>query len=299
MTSNPETAGVGTPYARLIEAISASIGESIMPGAQWWKLAGELRERGIDVVVPPAAREDGGSMAAFAASDVACVYFPGDGQQAERVAFQRGAEYASRGPDEGEAVRLLRAFHAADDARNDCSECENEGPWEHCGSCSDRIGEAINDQLLFLATTRPAPEQAHARNLSASADELIAQAKPLVLPECMACEDKPAAENNPCAVCSKQAPDHANCAVGEELVAKAIVEEIGWGAFDHFDPADIRRIARAAVAAMPTSEAIRADERARVVAIMRDVIRSFQECDGYELAGQMRIRLAHLTGGGE
>jgi len=35
-----------------------------------------------------------------------------------------------------------------------------------------------------------------------------------------------------------------------ERMALAITKEIGWGAFDHFDPADVRRIAGVAIAAM-------------------------------------------------
>ncbi|WP_374413313.1 hypothetical protein [Novosphingobium colocasiae] len=53
------------------------------------------------------------------------------------------------------------------------------------------------------------------------------------------------------------APDGARGAVSDEArggdveaVGKAIVEEIGWGVFDHFDPNDIRRISRATIAAM-------------------------------------------------
>lgn len=95
-------------------------------------------------------------------------------------------------------------------------------------------------------------------------------------------------------------PDHANCAVGEELRNRLVEAADNAGAFDPGEAVvSIDDAIRAALAAMPTSEAIRADERGRVVAIMRDVIRSFQECDGYELAGQMRIRLDRLTGGGE
>lgn len=51
----------------------------------------------------------------------------------------------------GRAIELMRAYYTAEDARNECPECENEGPWEECGPCSERIGDAINDQLLFLA----------------------------------------------------------------------------------------------------------------------------------------------------
>lgn len=66
--------------------------------------------------------------------------------------IQAFAQHRSSELGGAEAVRLMRAYYAAEDARNDCSECENEGQWEHCGPCSERIGEAINDQLLFLAS---------------------------------------------------------------------------------------------------------------------------------------------------
>jgi hypothetical protein len=40
-----------------------------------------------------------------------------------------------------------------------------------------------------------------------------------------------------------------------ERVALAIVQEIGWEPFSHFNPDDIRRIARAAINAMPEARA--------------------------------------------
>lgn len=51
-----------------------------------------------------------------------------------------------------------------------------------------------------------------------------------------------------------------------ERVAKAIVEEIGWGTFSHFEPEDVRRISRAAIAALRESEA---GEVAKIVAWLR------------------------------
>jgi hypothetical protein len=35
-----------------------------------------------------------------------------------------------------------------------------------------------------------------------------------------------------------------------EAVALAMAKEIGWGTFSHFDPDDMRRVARAAISAM-------------------------------------------------
>jgi hypothetical protein len=35
-----------------------------------------------------------------------------------------------------------------------------------------------------------------------------------------------------------------------EVVALAMAKEIGWGTFSHFDPDDMRRVARAAISAM-------------------------------------------------
>jgi hypothetical protein len=37
-----------------------------------------------------------------------------------------------------------------------------------------------------------------------------------------------------------------------EAVALAITKEIGWGTFSHFNPEDVRRISRAAIAALNT-----------------------------------------------
>jgi hypothetical protein len=48
-----------------------------------------------------------------------------------------------------------------------------------------------------------------------------------------------------------------------ERLATAIVEEIGWGTFSHFDPNDVRRIARAALRALPDQEALLKAERER------------------------------------
>ena len=54
-------------------------------------------------------------------------------------------------PEPPTAFTLLRHYHDAINARNDCAECENEGPWEHCGPCSERIGPVIAAQINFLA----------------------------------------------------------------------------------------------------------------------------------------------------
>jgi len=50
---------------------------------------------------------------------------------------------AQQGGEEERAAELIRSYFAARQARNDCPECGNEGPWEHCGPCSDRIGPVI------------------------------------------------------------------------------------------------------------------------------------------------------------
>lgn len=43
------------------------------------------------------------------------------------------------------------AWEAAEDARNNCDECDNEGPWEHCEPCSDRFGDAIDMRHAAIA----------------------------------------------------------------------------------------------------------------------------------------------------
>jgi len=50
---------------------------------------------------------------------------------------------AQQGGEEERAAELIRSYFDARQARNDCPECGNEGPWEHCGPCSDRIGPVI------------------------------------------------------------------------------------------------------------------------------------------------------------
>ncbi len=69
------------------------------------------------------------------------------------------------GREEGRANALLiaaapdlleahLAWEAAEDARNDCNGddgCDNEGPWEACGSCSDRFGAAIDLRHAAIA----------------------------------------------------------------------------------------------------------------------------------------------------
>jgi hypothetical protein len=53
-----------------------------------------------------------------------------------------------------ELLAAAEAWETADDARNDCAECENEGPWEHCGPCSERFGEAIVLRRAAIAKAR-------------------------------------------------------------------------------------------------------------------------------------------------
>ena len=55
--------------------------------------------------------------------------------------------------DSDTAIGLMRRYHDATTARNDCPECENEGPWEHCGPCSERIGPILGAQINFLSRT--------------------------------------------------------------------------------------------------------------------------------------------------
>jgi len=50
---------------------------------------------------------------------------------------------APQGGEEERAAELIRSYFDARQAGNDCPECGNEGPWEHCGPCSDRIGPVI------------------------------------------------------------------------------------------------------------------------------------------------------------
>jgi hypothetical protein len=55
-------------------------------------------------------------------------------------------------------LRAAEAWEEAEAARNDCRECDNEGHWEHCGSCSERFGDAID--LRHAAIARARGEQA-------------------------------------------------------------------------------------------------------------------------------------------
>lgn len=53
-------------------------------------------------------------------------------------------------------ARLIAAAiaqEAADDARDDC-ECEGECPWEECGPCSERFGNAIVLRRAAIAKVR-------------------------------------------------------------------------------------------------------------------------------------------------
>lgn len=52
-----------------------------------------------------------------------------------------------------------------------------------------------------------------------------------------------------------------------ELVALAITQEIGWGNFSHFNPDDMRRISRAAIAALQGSVVLPIQPEARFVCI--------------------------------
>lgn len=91
-------------------------------------------------------------------------------------------------------------------------------------------------------------------NLSASAEELTAQARPLSLPD--------------------QIADHANCSVGEELVER-VARAINLIRFedDGSNPgSDDIEMARAALAAMPTPAAIRAETTALIAAWLRNAV---------------------------
>ncbi len=48
-------------------------------------------------------------------------------------------------------MAALVAQEAAEDARADCANCEGEGMWEHCPSCSLRFGRAIDLRRAALA----------------------------------------------------------------------------------------------------------------------------------------------------
>ena len=65
-------------------------------------------------------------------------------RQARAIAAMHPVEHPT-------ALSLLRQYHDAIAARNGCEECDNEGPWEHCGGCSGRIGPIIAAQINFLA----------------------------------------------------------------------------------------------------------------------------------------------------
>jgi hypothetical protein len=101
-------------------------------------------------------------MAAFGASDAACVLYSGANQQPERAAYCQGAQdaVAHLSAAQKAASELLAAHLAwekAEDDRNDCDECENEGPWEHCSACSLRFGDAIDMRHAALALATPEP----------------------------------------------------------------------------------------------------------------------------------------------
>lgn len=82
-------------------------------------------------------------MAAFGASDAACYLYPGEYQGAERAAFCAGASHAVSGAHATGMREALQAAEEAEDAREQCPECQGAGQWEHCGSCSERFGRAI------------------------------------------------------------------------------------------------------------------------------------------------------------
>jgi hypothetical protein len=135
--------------------------------------AGDLRAAAdlIERLTSAPAGEDAGDMAAFGASDGACYHYPGADQQSERAAYCRGARWAARQNDaSGTAIGLMRAYYAAEDARNDCPECDNAGPWDHCGACSVRIGGVINEQLLFLDSLSTAPSPSPVARVPDSAE---------------------------------------------------------------------------------------------------------------------------------
>jgi hypothetical protein len=50
-----------------------------------------------------------------------------------------------------ELLAAAEAWEAAEEARNDCAECLNEGPWEHCGPCSEPFGSAIELRRAAIA----------------------------------------------------------------------------------------------------------------------------------------------------
>lgn len=151
-----------------------------------------------------------------------------------------------------------------------CGE-ENTGGGKICGFCDC---ERIFGDVAHLSALRPAPET--------SVQKLHE---------------------------STGAPDYANCAVGEELVksfARAMRESIaGENRLGWHEPTvqQSEHMARAALAAMPTSDAIRAETTAQIVAWLRAQV-SHPMGRG---PTQNAIAVAadaiecgdHLTGGGE
>jgi len=53
----------------------------------------------------------------------------------------------------------LQAQEDAEDARSVCADCEGEGMWEHCPSCSLKFGQAIDLRRAVLANKAPKGEQ--------------------------------------------------------------------------------------------------------------------------------------------
>jgi hypothetical protein len=90
------------------EAVPADRGGKRGPKGKAWAAWIAARDAAIRDAMPVASVEEA-EMAAFAASDAACVLFPGAGQQAERDAFRRGAEHATRAVSANQAGLLREA----------------------------------------------------------------------------------------------------------------------------------------------------------------------------------------------
>jgi hypothetical protein len=78
-----------------------------------------------------------------------------------------------------------------------------------------------------------------------------------------------------------------------EKVSLAIVQAIGWGTFSHFDPGDVRRIARAAIEAMALTE------RERIVEWLRNEAAMHRKAMCDDKGGHLIEFLAHSISQGE
>lgn len=65
--------------------------------------------------------------------------------------FDRQQTLADAAPD---LLAACEAWDKAEDDRNDCASCENEGPWEECGPCSERFCDAIDKRHAAIKKAR-------------------------------------------------------------------------------------------------------------------------------------------------